>query len=99
MAKYQPGDRVRVRLDLKSGQEYCMDNRVIRNYAIAGMVRLAGQIVTIQAYKDSQYRVLEDVTECYWTDEMFEDEEIREKITQESNDFEPSDMSIESLFG
>ena len=69
MLRYQPGDRVVIRSDLRYGRYY-MDDDSVSNTAVEGMVRMAGQIVTI-CQVSSQYMIEEDNREWHWVDGMF----------------------------
>lgn len=77
--KYKAGDKVRVRLDLKSGIKYYMEDGVGWNDFPEKKLQYAGHVVTISSYrsgpggKDSlQYRIEEDGGAYGWTDGMFE---------------------------
>lgn len=71
MKKYQPGDRVIVREDLKDGEQYCMsDNKAYAANAVYAMTRFAGQAVTIRGFFSGRYLIEED-SGWVWTDEMF----------------------------
>lgn len=68
MAKYKVGDKVRVRSDLKM-ERYTMEDGITTDLVVVGMMRFAGQVVTIKSvYR--KYRIEE--YDCNWTDEMFE---------------------------
>lgn len=66
MAKYNVGDRVRVRDDLEPRERYGSNTFVIR------MKPCLGKIVTIkEIVYGNEYLVHEDSSCCAWTDEMF----------------------------
>jgi hypothetical protein len=65
--KYKVGDKVRVRADLKSGQQWGKDGVNVTPY----MEKLAGKIVTLEPSEfPNRYRVHDCM--FYWVDEMFE---------------------------
>ena len=68
--RYQVGDRVVVRHDLKEGKRYYMDDGDSCDVATSEMVELAGQTVTIRERPGGKYYI----KGCgwYWTDDMFE---------------------------
>lgn len=71
MAKYKPGDRVRVRKDLKIGTTYYMADGINRDSFEPRMARLKGKIVTIEKITDlDKYWIKESAYN--WTDEMLE---------------------------
>lgn len=62
--KYKVGDKVKVRSDLKTCEQYGS------NIATKSMEALAGKTVTISKVGFAAYKISE--ADCYWTDEMFE---------------------------
>ena len=70
MAKYETGDKVKVRDDLKLQEWYYMYTSRESQMANEKMVEKAGHIVTIKDFdKSGYYRIEEDC--WHWTDEMF----------------------------
>lgn len=70
--KYKVGDKVRVRSDLNVNLD-CSPS------VVEEMLCKAGDIVTISAVNDNDYRI--DGFRYYWTDEMFEP--VEEELTAE----------------
>jgi hypothetical protein len=73
--KYKPGDKVRVKSDLKIGNYYYMEHsKSIRNVFVDDMKHLLGKEVTIKKGSPSsnQYEIEENCNGCYWTGGMFE---------------------------
>lgn len=73
--KYKPGDKVRVKSDLKIGNYYYMEHsKSTRNSFVGDMKHLRGKEVTIKKGSTSlnQYEIEEDCGGCYWVDGMFE---------------------------
>ena len=68
--RYQVGDRVVVRHDLKEGKRYYMDDGDSCDVATGEMVEQAGQTVTIRERLGGKYHIKE--CRWYWTDDMFE---------------------------
>lgn len=68
--RYQVGDRVVVRHDLKEGKRYYMGDGDSCDVATSEMVELAGQTVTICERPGGKYHIKE--CRWYWTDDMFE---------------------------
>jgi len=66
--KYKVGQRVRVRKDLKKGEQYDKCN------VVNDMSKRAGRIVTIALVKEDceRYLIEEDNRIWYWSEEMFE---------------------------
>lgn len=84
MSKFKAGDKVKVREDLKRGVAYYSNDRKVHDIATTEMVKLAGQIVTIEHIRpDGIYLI----RECgrYWTDEMFETTSINTKENNMNN--------------
>lgn len=79
--KYKVGDIVKVREDLKAGNDN--DSRL---WVTSDMVDLAGKLLTICAVYDSgYYRVKEN--DFVWADEFFEDEDkIIDKVLSEMSE-------------
>ena len=72
--KYQPGDKVRVKSDLKVGESYYMDDKVSSDCFMKDMQQFSGKIVTIDFISSwKTYEIKEDDFNYNWTDEMFED--------------------------
>ena len=71
MAKYKPGDRVRVRKDLEENEIYTMEDESEYNSFTSGMKHFEGREVTINKISDGQYLIKEYGN--YWVDGMFED--------------------------
>lgn len=65
--KYRPGDKVKVRSDLKINDKY--EKYVV----IKEMQKFSGKVVTIADCLWDGYSILEDNRDNGWTDEMFED--------------------------
>lgn len=74
MSRYKVGDIVTVRSDLREGESYYMDDGNNYNNVITEMLELRGKTVRISRVDryDGQYQLYEDLSGCYWTDEMFE---------------------------
>ena len=71
MAKYKPGDKVRVRKDLKPHEYYSMASNCCSDVATEPMCRFAGEVVTILSVSEctGKYKIKED-QRFYWTDGM-----------------------------
>ena len=67
--KYEVGDIVRVRKDLKAGKDF---GRLCVCHAMA---ELAGKLVTISSVNNDDYHIEEDDGTYYWIDEFFENED------------------------
>ena len=78
--KFNVGDKVRVRKDLKVGYKYHMADRHIFDGVVSDMMPYKGKIVTINEITGSgKYRI--KGSDYNWTDEMFEDTAVcHEKI-------------------
>jgi hypothetical protein len=72
--KFNVGDKVRVRSDLKYGIEYKMENSDHYNNVIPSMIDLMGKVVTITHATLNGYTLKE--SGWNWTDEMFEDKPV-----------------------
>jgi len=74
MTKYQVGDKVKVRKDLKEGEIYSMENGYA-DAVVDVMLKHAGEVVTIaEVVEDDDctaYLIEEDGKSWNWTDEMF----------------------------
>lgn len=82
MTKYQVGDQVVVKSDLKPDwfTEYFMDGDTdCKNgvFFIEEMSHLAGQVVTITSADEDEYSIAEDDGQYTWVDELFEDFELK----------------------
>lgn len=75
--KYKVGDKVKVREDLEIGKTYgeLTFSTQMREYK--------GQIVTTETADDDSYQIEEDNQYWYWTDEMLEDVEEENTISEE----------------
>ena len=82
MARYKPGDRVRVRTDLVLGHTYFMDDKSERDSYVEGMDHFAGQLVTIKGIYGKKYHIEE--FGCNWVDEMFVPVEEMISISEKS---------------
>lgn len=84
--KYKVGDRVIIRGDLKSGQNYgaCA--------FVNAMEKLKGKISTIIEVCDNHYKLKEDEVNYYWTDEMIADKVV--EVTCKAEDYDFSDCTI-----
>lgn len=69
--KYEVGDIVKVREDLKAGN----DNGKL--FVTSDMAELAGKLVTIYDIDGDYYHIVEN--DFLWTDDFFEDKENEEK--------------------
>lgn len=72
--RYDVGDAVVVRQDLKMGCNYFMESgpsRCTYNNVVYEMEEFKGKTVHIAAYDDGQYRIVEDDEVFGWTDQMF----------------------------
>ena len=67
--KYKAGDKVRIRADLKEGEEY---NKVT---VVLPMIQYVGKTTTIRQVYESCYTLDVDGGCWVWTDDMFEDAE------------------------
>lgn len=68
--RYNVGDKVRVRKDLKAGKRYGAD------VFILDMEKYSGKTMTVDAIiSTGRYELKEDVRHWHWTDEMLEDAE------------------------
>lgn len=67
--KYNVGDKVKVRKDLKPGNLYFMDNMIYYNGVTSEMLKFSGKVVEITSV-DTFYRIRG--SRYLWTDEMFE---------------------------
>lgn len=91
MARYNVGDMVTVRPDLRRHVEYSMfDDKHSTNRATPSMLEYAGKNVVIANISSGQYET-EELPGLLWTDEMFEDLCIKES--------EESDMPLQELLG
>jgi hypothetical protein len=70
IGKFKVGDKVKVREDLKYDGRYFSNDHIYWQDVTSEMVKLAGQVVTIDQVYENEYRIKECV--FYWTDEMFE---------------------------
>lgn len=77
--KYEVGDIVRVRKDLKAGN----DNGKL--FVTSDMAELAGKLVTIFEINGNYYRIVEN--DFLWTDDFFEDKDEEEK-EEKSDEYE-----------
>lgn len=71
MAKFKPGDKVRVRKDLEVGERYYMDTRTHSDIFVDSMARLRGKVVTIERIGANKKYFIKEAS-YHWTDEMFE---------------------------
>lgn len=88
--KYEVGDIVRVRKDLKAGQDYgslC---------ACYPMAKLAGELVTISSVNNDNYHIEEDDGLYFWIDNFFEDEEEKSDEYKDIIDRVLSEMTEET---
>lgn len=79
--KYEIGDIVKVREDLKASNGDTFDL-----YVLPEMVELAGKLVTISYVGDDYYRIEEDDKEYMWIDRFFENDDecdVDKIITEE----------------
>lgn len=77
--RYNIGDKVRVRKDLKIDQHYCMENGKEDKF-LDEMAQFRGKIVTIGGVFFGKYLIKEDHSNWFWTDEMFEDNSRAKRI-------------------
>lgn len=70
--KYEVGDIVKVREDLKAGSDFSKDL-----YVTSDMAELAGKLVTIYDIDGDYYHIVEN--DFLWTDDFFEDKENEKK--------------------
>ena len=74
MARYKPGDRVRVREDLCCSRKYHMDPPVDCGWVIIEpMIASCGKIYTIEGISENGGCYTLEEVNCFWTDEMFEE--------------------------
>ena len=83
ITKYNIGDKVFVREDLKVGKEYGKD------FFVSEMNFLKGEIVTITNIVGYKYRLKEDSGKWSWTEEMFSG-----KVSKDSNPKESVSQNI-----
>lgn len=73
--RYKPGDKVRIRADLKNNKTYAMLSgpRQIstKKVVMSSMVRMAGKEMEIEKYYCNCYMLYN--SNWLWTDEMFDD--------------------------
>ncbi len=72
--RYNKGDAVVVKRDLKMGCNYFMESgpsRCTYNDVADGMKEFEGKTVHISGYLDGQYFIEEDNKSYAWTDQMF----------------------------
>ena len=86
--KHKVGDIVKVRKDLKAGN----DNGEL--FVTSDMAELAGKLVTIFEINGNYYRIVEN--DFLWTDDFFEDKDEEEK-EEKSDEYE--DIIDEVLSG
>ena len=67
----QPGDKVKIREDIRDKQKYGMKTNNKRDMYILYSMAEPGSIVTIKSIVHNTYR-LEEESLCNYTDEMFE---------------------------
>ena len=84
--KYEVGDIVKVREDLRAGKDF-------GNLCVCyPMVKFAGKLVTISSVNnDNDYHIEEDDSEYYWIDEFFEDEDEEYNVDKIIKEEEKSD--------
>ena len=72
--RYDVGDAVVVKRDLKENRSYFMESgpsKYAYNTIVDEMKEFEGKTVHIAEYLDSQYRIEEDDEGWLWTDQMF----------------------------
>ena len=91
-ARYNVGDIVKVKEDLKMNQIYG------EYYVASDMLKFSGRKVTIQSVEYDSYRILE--SGFYWTDERFEEIIETAEIDNDSrvNSDTYVDLSTKDLF-
>jgi hypothetical protein len=67
----QPGDKVKIREDIRDKQKYRMKINNKEDIYISNAMMASGSIVTIKSIVHNTYR-LEEESLCNYTDEMFE---------------------------
>lgn len=86
--KYNVGDKVKIREDLKVGRRY---NKCL---FVENMKKYKGKIATITEITDNDYDIDIDDGDWCWTDEMFEDIKFNVgDIEKEAN----SDFTVENI--
>ena len=99
MYKYQPGDKVVLRLDLNKHDTYCMENDPAEYNSVTDeMMQHAGSTVTIRSIEYGQYTI-EEMFGVLWTDEMFVGFDTFGAEDDTDDDFCESDESIYTLLG
>lgn len=74
---FKVGDKVRIRRDLKTDMYYYNYNSSVRDMVVSGMYELRGKIATIVEFtSNGKYHIDLDNEWCYWTDSMFEIDNI-----------------------
>lgn len=72
--RYNKGDAVVVRPDLKMGCKYFMESgpsKYAYNTVVYEMKEFEGKTVHIAKHLDCHYHIEEDDAEWFWTDQMF----------------------------
>lgn len=71
--RYNKGDAVVVKRDLKMGCEYFMESGQIHTFndIVDEMKEFGGKTVHIAGHLDNQYLIEEDCGAWLWTDQMF----------------------------
>lgn len=67
----QPGDKIKIRTDIKQFQQYKMKTTDIQDTWIRANMAQPGDTVTIRGVLHGRYQIEEDRL-CNYTDEMFE---------------------------
>ena len=67
----QPGDKIKIRADIKQAQSYKMKTTEVQDTWIRANMAQPGATVTIRRILHGRYQIEEDRI-CSYTDEMFE---------------------------
>lgn len=67
----QPGDKIKIRADIKQAQSYKMKTSEVQDTWIRANMAQPGETVTIKRILHGRYQIEEDRL-CSYTDEMFE---------------------------
>lgn len=67
----QPGDKIKIRADIKQAQQYKMKTTDVQDTWIKANMAQPGSTVTIKRILHGRYQIEEDRL-CSYTDEMFE---------------------------
>lgn len=88
---FKAGDKVLVRKDLEKGGSYVNVSTSDYDMVTGFMLNLCGKVCTIERVLGGKYKLIEDVNNYSWTEEMFVlDEYPSKKIEKENKEDKPS---------